>query len=274
MVIFESMVGSLLAQLLFWFLLVLAAWLSYVLPVRKRFESFFGLNRSSRIDIVLSNLWKPGHGGGKPWGKIISGDELEAARRLNNVLASASPGFPEFVRGFVDNIWLKDKFQISINVSEEKHSDLSYPGNLFVIGSTNKNSARRHYLQGRATGLIIEGESPTPITDIHKNLLKSDFIVRVDGRDTKSQIRDGCSPALIERFVTPTPQGDGMRVVFIFAGRKARDSRAAVRYLARNWKKLQKESKRQEAEGKDHFAKCIVLGGNGEFKFAFDPPGL
>lgn len=243
-----NVIASLIANGIFWILLGMLVWFSYVLPVRRRFEKFFGLNNSTSVNIYLSNLWDPTKSSPK-WGNIIAGQELDAARIINNALASASPGIPEMVRGFVDNIWLKDKFNISIKVSPEKFENALSSNNLILIGATTKNSARRHFIKEEILKAKIDGEDVIPPVNIHSNPLFKKIIILKKGKPAEIVPGNSCNPAIIERVHLQSQNNTDGQVLFSCVGLKAEDSRVAVEFLAKNWRNIQKKTKNH-----DHFA--------------------
>ena len=256
----ENVVSSLVANAIFWILLGVIVWFSYVLPVRRKFEKFFGLNNNTSVNIYLSNLWDPTKSNSK-WGKIISGQELDGARTINNALSSASPGIPEIVRGFVDNIWLKDKFNISIEVSPEKYENTILNNNFIVIGATTKNSVRWYFLKESILKVKIDGEDKMSSANLHSNPLSKKIIIHKKVKPAKITPGNDYNPAIIERVLIPSQNNKNGQVLFSCMGLKAKDSRTAVEFLATQWKHIQKKT-----EGHKHFAICLSVNQNGVVK--------
>lgn len=254
----ENVIASLIANGIFWVLLGVMVWFSYVLPVRRRFEKFFGLNNSTSVNIYLSNLWDPAGRGVQKWGNIIAGQELDAARTINNALSSASPGIPEMVRGFVDNIWLKDKFNVSIKVSPKKYENPLSNNNLIVIGATTKNSVRRHFIEETILKTKIDGENEMSPINIHSNPLSRKIIISRNGNPAKIVLGNDCNPAIIERVQIQSQNDTDGQVLIFCVGFKAKDSRVAVEFLAKNWRNIQKKT-----EDHSHFAICLAVNQDG-----------
>ena len=110
---------NLVSDILFWFILGIVVYFSYLLPSKKRFETFFGLNYDKKIRVYISNLWDP-EVKTNQWGEIVAGQELKAAESINNLFAHTPSSFPELVKGLVDKLWLRGGADVEIKVSPQQ----------------------------------------------------------------------------------------------------------------------------------------------------------
>ena len=253
---------NLAANVAFWSGLGGVVWIFYALPIRRRFDHFFGLQVERTITIYLSNLWLPSMAS-RPWGEIVAKKELDGASVVKSIFASASPGFPELVRGLVDNIWTRNKYNIEIEVSPQAYA---FPSrNMIVIGASTKNSVRRYFLDKDALLVTIQGEPTSPPTTLDTNPLSPILIVHRTTGDEAHNLADGIKPAIVERFYIKNPEGDNTRVVIMCAGITGTESRLATEYLAQHWRELETEAKTVH-----RFARCLAFNNVGTLVHYFD----
>lgn len=155
---FIGTISNVLANLVFWFLLGLAFWLTGLIMAR-RFSQFFGLNDVRSITVYLSNLYRPETSiSGSPDGRIISLHELRAAQSVNKILGSAPLRLPDVVRGLVDSLWLHGQIQSDLSVSPLNSTGADFNTNLVVIGSSVRNSIRANYVSSGFPAATFLGE--------------------------------------------------------------------------------------------------------------------
>jgi hypothetical protein len=255
--IFENVLASLIANIIFWFVLGVFVWFFHVTPIRMKFERFFGINKKRQIDIFLSNLWDSSLQNDQH-GEVIAGKELEAAKTINSIFACASPGVPELVRGLVGNIWTRDKYSVRIQTCPEEFNSRIPENSMIVIGATTKNSIRRFYDREDLLLVKIDGEPIEHPIDIYKNTLNNVFKIKREHNFSEYNIEKACRPALIERLVVDDTETNSRKVVFMCVGRGSTESKIAATYLANNCRKIAKAHKDAE-----NFAQCLSIDPEG-----------
>lgn len=242
-------VGGLLiniaANLIFWLALGLVFRYFVVGKTNARFLKFFGLENSRKLTVYLSNLWLPTMPK-KSGGCIISGDEFKATKTINSLFGSAPYRLADLARGLVDSFWIGKKIEVDIQVSP-MDSTYDLKDNMIVVGAATKNSIRRYYVHHNMVSVIIAGESPDPIEDVHVNPLKQHFIVKKGKESGTLPGPENCNLAIIEKVYDE----DHGRVVFMCVGLRGDTSWAATEYLKRHWNDLFK------VFGNKNFACCL-----------------
>jgi hypothetical protein len=214
---------------------------------KARFETFFGLVHRRKVIVYLSNLWDQSKTTtDRPWGSIVSGQELQGSQTISRLFGISPFSIPELVRGFVDAFFIGRRVGVDIVVSP-MDGVFDTNNNLIVVGATTKNSVRRAYAHKKALHVIIEGEPKIDDQiDIHSNKLQDNFRVVSGKRDGDTPHRSGSYELVVVEKVR-----EKNRVIFFCMGTTEYGSRAAVEYLARNWEKLWGQHKERS------FARCL-----------------
>jgi hypothetical protein len=203
---------------------------------QKRFEEFFGLAYKKKVVVFLSNLWDPKMKiTQKPPEGIIAGEEFKATHVITRLFGTAPFRLPDLVRGFIDTFWIGRKVIVQFETSPmEEWSDGC--DNLIVIGASLKNSVRLYYAKTNTLHVIIEGE-PKDISkkkiDIYKSPLTSRLEI-ISGSHPKRYLEqdEKFEPVIIEKVKEKN------KTIIFCLGRTGIGSRAAIEYLAHDWKKL------------------------------------
>jgi hypothetical protein len=254
---------NVIANIVFWLGLGFAV-AALARLAQRRFRGFFGLHENQQLIVCLSNLWTTATSS-RPRGYSISLHELRASEAITRLFGSASFRLPDLVRGLVDSIYLgRHRYDFRSTVSpapgdDPKHfPDLS--GNLIVVGAAPRNSIRRLYLEENLVSLRISderpdaGDHPLPPETVNVEVL--------DGADLGHLVTsDSLDLAVVEK-VHDTARGT---TVMFCLGHKGDTTWAAVEYLARNWRSLQREF------DDGPFALCLGFRDLG-YEYDYHPP--
>ncbi|MGW5739807.1 hypothetical protein [Amycolatopsis sp. NPDC003861] len=231
---------------------------------QRRFRRFFGLHTNQHLVVCLSNLWTTASSS-RPRGYSISLHELRASEAITRLFGSASFRLPDLVRGLVDTIYLgRHRYDFRTTVSPAPSDDPQHfpdlSGNLIVVGAAPRNSIRRLYLQENLVSLRTSaehpdaGDHPLPPAEMSVEVLSGADL----GRLVTSESLD---LAVVEK-VHDTARDT---TVLFCLGRRGDTTWAAVEYLARNWRSLQREF------GDGPFALCLGFRDLG-YEYAYHPP--
>jgi hypothetical protein len=230
---------NLVSNVVFWLGLGLIVRLTALRKSRNKFLQFFGLQKP-KLAVYLSNLWEPSSKTAPP-GCILAGQEFKVAETVTSLFGSAPARLPESVRGLVDSCWFPDKVDFNIEVSPLPDcAGIDLHTSMIVVGTSVKNSVRRHYLNARLPWLKIEGEpleAPETILGYHPleprvMVTKGDQVAR-QGQATPLE-KIGCIPAVLEKLV----DGSDQSVILMCIGYNGYCSWAAVEYLRHHWQEL------------------------------------
>src|SRR5262249_39736755 len=97
-----GVLANVVANLVFWVGLGGVFWIAGRIG-QARFARFFGVGGTSRMVVVLSNVWDPATSS-RPVGYSISKHESLAAQSIAVLLGTAPTRLPELARGLVDAI--------------------------------------------------------------------------------------------------------------------------------------------------------------------------
>ena len=232
------------ANVLFWALLGALFWVVSTV-VARRFSQFFGLNRTARVAVYLSNLWKPESSpSGRSEGYTISLHELRAAQSVDKLFGSAPFRLPDLVRGLVDAIWLRHQVQCVTDVCPLRAEDADLGRNLIIVGSSARNSVRARYVRAGLPSVILTREDGDPLSAIQS----ASITVLSEGGGNEITL-DNWNFAILEKCYDPER---GITLIFCL-GPRADGSWAATEYLVRNWRRLAREF-----SGND-FAICLCF---------------
>lgn len=238
------------ANFIFWIGLGLAV-AAYARTAQRRFRRFFGLDRNDRLSTCVSNLWTESMGS-RPRGYAISLHELRASETVGRLFSSSPFKLPELVRGLVDAAFAGRSASppVTTTVAPTRTDGVStyehFSDNLIVIGASPKNCVRWDYVRrglvkvrlSNETEAIILGEAP--LTSRHAEI--------VDGQDVRATVNsEALHVAVIEKII----DADRAISIFFCLGQRGDVTWAAVEYLARSWRQLEREF------GSGGFAVCV-----------------
>lgn len=231
---------SVLANFIFWLCMGFVVWMIIRLKY-KRLLRFFGLQKNRSISVYLSNLWNATTE--RPVGYLVSGHEFRVTETINNLFGKTSFLLPDLVRGLVDSVWIGKEITKDITVSPISTDQLRF-SNMIVVGSTVRNSVRRHYLNVYTPYLAIVGEQAA--TNLSTESLSQGVEILKGLR--KGKVIDGPYKFAIVEKIIDEEHGT---VIFMCFGLRGDGSWLAVEYLARHWEELYKQY------GDKPFAKCL-----------------
>lgn len=253
--VLQGTVSEIFGQILLTILTIVLGAL-YFRIARRNFNKYFGLDNDRGIEIYLSNLWDP-QIDKEPWGEIVAWKEIEAADILTNIFTPTSPAYPKFVRRALDWILFGKKVDINLRVSPQRYST-EIPCNMIILGSSTKNSVRRHFFSNPDCKVLVhfEGETIDPPANIHEKPLRPKLWIQRKNTKESWGLEDGFRLAIIERGVITN--GNDSRVVFFCLGTTAEETKFAANYLVSHWRELEKAGK-----NKNHYAICHRFGEEG-----------
>jgi hypothetical protein len=227
-----GVLGNIIANVAFWGLLGFVFWVLGKAS-QARFLQFLSLGDSSRITVMLSNLWLPGQNRRKV-GFTISKHELHAAQAISSFVGKAPGQLPDIVRGLVDQLWLRSRVRCAIDVSPPELDQIEANGCLVVVGGAARNSYRRQLLADGVPAAVLESEEPD-VPRIRSDDVRRVIINRASG--DRQLVQSELNLAVVEKAVLP-----GRRAaVFFCHGARADGSWIATEYLVRNWRSLERE---------------------------------
>lgn len=222
----SSIAADLVASLIFWFGLGLAAaqWARYT---RRRFTLMFG-SGNLEINVLLSNSAEPGAN------SSVSMNEIGGYRSLARLFDSTRGRLPELVSGLVDTAFLPSRFVLDVQASpEEVHAAPSTPR--IVLGGAARNHVRRYYIETQQVTFETNVERQLPRPDV--DLLHGAHIVATRGSRQGERYGEGRNCAVIEKFI----DGRIHKPVICIAGHRSDSTRFACEYFVRHWPDLVKE---------------------------------
>ena len=201
--------------------------------IERRMVRFFGLDRGRVIQVYLSNLSEP-----RPDGRprfTLGFSEFQAVQSVNKLFGAAPLRLPELVRGLVDGIWLRRPVRCLVEVSPPSATATQLSESSVVVGSSTRNSIRRHSVDQQLVRAAMTREigGPEPWYTAGEEMTVS---VRLDGGNVQNVT--ACKNLLVIEKV----RGSDQRTAnFYCLGARGDSSWAAVEYLARTWKRLDAE---------------------------------
>lgn len=254
-----GVLGNIVANIAFWGLLGGVFW-GLGKGAQARFLRFLSLGETSRITVMVSNLWQPGHSRRKI-GFTISKHELLAAQAVSSFVGKAPGRLPDIVRGLVDQLWLRSRVQCAIDVSPPDLDQPEPSDCLVVIGGAARNSYRRHFLDEGLTAALLESEAqPTP--HIRSDDVRRVIINRANG--DRQLVQSELNLAIVEKAMIP-----GRRAaVFFCHGARADGTWIATEYLLRHWRGLEREF------GNGPFVVCLGFPRNDQFFEEYVEPSV
>jgi hypothetical protein len=251
--ILVNLVAEIVAILLFTMLGIAIYWCFYFRN-RKSLLSFFGVNTGKRISIFLSRLTvKPGGTESlEPtsqgfYGPAISKLEYDGALLLHKQLESRVLGIlPKSVQAWLNqNTVALKTLDVPIEVSPlPPIEEAVFQCNMVVLGTSIYNRVAHYYLkeflpQNRERYFIYEKD---PVT--------GERIIGIRQKGAQDTILQGRSHhreiAFVQRInIGVSDEGD-MISIFICAGLGSSATYGSIRYLAENWKILQRKYQNSE----------------------------
>jgi hypothetical protein len=223
-----------------------------------RFSRFFGVDQSSLIVIVLSNVWKR-EASSRPIGFSISMHESLAAQSINSLLATAPMRMPELVRGLVDSLWLRTRIRCKVEVSPPEDGDVESVGSVITIGAAGRNSVRRKHLAAGIPRALLAVEEPGR-GQLQPNEVREVLIHRRGG--DVQRVQSELPVALIEKVALPE-QG---KTFFYCVGSRGDYTWLVTEYLVRNWRRLHREF------GAGSFVVCLGIGYSEQYATQYSDP--
>jgi hypothetical protein len=229
-----GVLGNVVANIAFWGLLGFVFW-ALGKASQARFLRFLSLGDSSRITVMLSNLWQPGQNRRKI-GFTISKHELHAAQAISSFVGKAPGQLPDIVRGLVDQLWLRSRVRCAIDVSPPTLDQIEAGGCLVVVGGAERNSYRHRLLADGVPAALLEGEAREPDAPrIRSDDVRRVIINRANG--DRQVVQSELNLAVVEKAVMPGRAA----AVFFCHGARADGTWIATEYLVRNWRGLERE---------------------------------
>lgn len=276
----QGVMSGIIAALVLW--LALGRIVFSPRSAARRFADFFGTQADGKLIVALSNAkdWSKCADGtfGEPEKGICSFTELSSFNIITNTMTKLNTCI-DVIKGFVDSFWATSMPDVVFECSQHvENKGPSYPEEIrdnhndvvIVVGSTNKNSIRRHYVGSCAAKMkfswelgvlgenhnFLENEKGIPRKFKNKRIPK-EYVMEVDkhncititpatGGELSYSFGRRFNLSIIEKH---TPE-DGAPVFFC-NGVRADDSFAAVKYLFENWMTLHK------VYGCKDFAICV-----------------
>jgi hypothetical protein len=235
--------------------------LLFLLGVRltqRRFRRFFGLDCTESLVIYLSNLWPPSEGNRE--GLVISGHEFRVTESVNKLFGGAPFRLPELVRGLVDSFWLRDKVATRTVVSPLLDDALDLASNMIIVGSTARNSVRRHCVHTGAPYLLLGIERQDFTANSPGHARTTAHIIK--GRRSGTAISGEYNLAVVEKICDEEHQ----TAIFMCLGVRADSSWTATEYLVRHWRQLSKKY------GRRPFALCLGFPKGEDYMNAYEDP--
>lgn len=254
-----GVLGNIVANVAFWGLLGFLFW-AVSRASQARFLRFLAMGDSSRITVMLSNLWQA-DASERPIGFTISKHELHAAQAISSFLGKAPGQLPDIVRGLVDQLWLRRRLECVVDVSLPQLESADPTDCTVVIGGAARNSHRRHFVTKNVPAALLENELEIG-RRIRSDEVRRVIINRANGDHQIVQSEQGI--AVVEKVFVP-----GRRyAVFFCHGARADGSWVAAEYLVRNWRNLEREFRNEP------FVVCLSFPRSDEFIEEYAEPSI
>lgn len=226
-----SVLGSLLASIIFWLGLGGLFWL-LTWMTEKRLRRFFGLHRSRVVEVHLSNtsLNDPPTSDRRGIRRTLSLHESWAGAAVTQMFQRAPMRMSEMARGLVDALWLRDMIQTRIQVGEGDPSEDCEC--LIVVGGTTRNLTRRKLVESESVRAAMDWEW----SGTHASSDQSHQVVIKSVGTQVHDVSPGHLPALIERR-----RNDLGQTVISCVGQRADGTWLALEFLLRTWRSLDEE---------------------------------
>lgn len=254
-----GVLGNIVANVAFWGLLGFAFW-SLAKASQARFLRFLATPESSRITVMVSNLWQA-HASDRPIGFTISKHELHAAQAISSFLGRAPGQLPDIVRGLVDQVWLRSRVECTVDVSPPSLVTTELAECTFVIGGAARNSHRRHFVEHNVPAAMLENELEIG-RRVRSDQVRKVIINRANGDHQTVQSEQGI--AVVEKAFIPGRQC----AIFFCHGARADGSWVAAEYLVRNWRSLEREFRNEP------FVVCLGFPRSDDFIEEYVEPSI
>lgn len=249
----ENLLINILANAIFWFVLGFLIWL-FIKSTQSRFLRFFGLDKTRKLVVYLSNLWVPTTE--KPKGYILSGHEFCVAELINSLFGSTPFRFPDIVRGLVDSFWIGKKIDKKITVSPLNIEELVFT-NMILVGAAVRNNARRYYVDTKGPYLLTADDN----SETQGNAFNAG--IKINKGHRKNEVITGnYNFAIVEKIF----DDEHKTIVFMCVGTRGDSSWAATEYLVRHWRELRKKYKDKE------FALCLGFPKSENYMNVYEEP--
>jgi hypothetical protein len=239
------------SNIVFWIALGLT-FAAAIRTTQSRFRQFFGIEDTRSLYVCLSNLWHPDspQRHSTDYNRYYIGlNELEAARAVDALFGTATFRLPDAARGLIDAIWARSARRtlntVSPCLSDSVDSYGQLDQSLIVVGASRWNLIRRHYVDRDVLKLRFSTECDSELDNLPFQVPLYVQVYHAPGAGDR--IETDLSLAIVEKVRNLNSEGS----VFFCAGSRGNISRAAVQYLVRHWRKLERDF------GTGDFALCL-----------------